>query len=217
MIRKYLSLIMILVFIISTTNHTVAQSNDVSDPVKNIALIDDTINKGLFPPSPEPINIVVGESLADKEAREKREAEEAERKRQEEERQRQAIAYQQQLARRKPVIRPATVAPAQTTQAVQVAPTNNANLCSCVDYVQAVTGIRIGVIGFARNWPINSREPRIGSVVITSESAAGHVARIIGIEGDDLILDEANYSRCRKTTGRRLNKRSGLIRGYFNP
>ncbi len=47
------------------------------------------------------------------------------------------------------------------------------------------------------------------------EGYYGHVAVIREIRGTDLVLEEANYSRCRKTTGRVLPISSPLIKGYW--
>ncbi len=88
--------------------------------------------------------------------------------------------------------------------------------CSCVNYVKALTGFRTS-IGMAKYWPRNSVAATVGAVVITNESRYGHVAFIAGIEGNELILSEANYSRCRKTNGRRLNISAPSIIGYWIP
>jgi hypothetical protein len=89
------------------------------------------------------------------------------------------------------------------------------NYCSCVNYVKALTGFSQS-IGYARNWPINSSTPFVGAVVVTSEGPYGHVAVITAITEDGfLILDEANYSPCRHTTGRHLSVDSPLILGYW--
>ncbi len=204
---KYYWLVIALVAILSLTidiGH--AESSDFQLSDSNISSI---IEATYFPEAIETPEIKMGESYFDKEQREK--AEEAARIASE-----QRKAYQQYLARQRPI----------TSRSVSVevpasipvgSPQTPLNLCSCVEYVIAVTGIHVGSIGFARNWPRNSAEPAVGGVVITRESKAGHVARIIGIEGDDLILDEANYDTCHKTTGRHLNRHSPLIAGYYVP
>lgn len=86
--------------------------------------------------------------------------------------------------------------------------------CSCVLWVKAQVPFTRSV-GNARNWPVTSKVPSVGAVVVTYESRPGHVALVTGIEGDFLILSEANYSRCRVTHGRRLNIHSSLIKGFW--
>ncbi len=89
------------------------------------------------------------------------------------------------------------------------------NPCSCVSLVKALTGYTQSV-GRARNWPINSKWPAVGSVVVTSESSAGHVAYIIGIEGNTLLLDETNWMPCQRGK-RRLSMDDPSILGFWNP
>lgn len=88
---------------------------------------------------------------------------------------------------------------------------------SCVAYVKAVTGFS-QVIGYAKNWPINSTTPQVGSVVVTTESRpgtnTGHVAIITKIEDGLLYLKEANYIPNQLST-RTLNINSPVIKGYY--
>lgn len=88
--------------------------------------------------------------------------------------------------------------------------------CSCVTFAKALVGFSTP-IGYARYWPRNSQIPQVGSVVITSEGPFGHVAVVESIEGNQLILTEANYAKCRKTSGRRLSIDSPYILGYWTP
>jgi len=90
------------------------------------------------------------------------------------------------------------------------------NYCSCVLHVKVLTGFAEKV-GQAKNWPSNTSEAHIGGVVITRESSAGHVAKIIDIQDGYLILDEANWIKCSRTVGRRLRIDSKLILGYWKP
>ncbi len=196
MINKYIALLVSLVLIISTTtNTTEAQSNEPEpSSVDDIAIIVDAITPTILTDSPDPIEIVVSESLVEKQEREERER----------------IA---RLPKPKPKIKPKQIKTVVFSQSTEYS--QPANYCSCVNYVKSRLGMT-GSIGMARNWPTNSKEPHIGGVVVTYESGAGHVALIIGLEGDNLVLDEANYSRCRHTSGRRLNKHSGVIKGFYN-
>lgn len=230
MIRLSIALIVTGTVMLTTTlSHTKAKEKDAQEPVepKSIALVSNTMIPSITSPDPTPPQIVLGESESDKQAREQREREaEAERQRQEaeakrlaeEQRQREINEYnQRQQAIQQEQVQRTAVRNQSDARVTIREPYPVSNYCSCVDYVRAVTGIDVGVIGYARNWPINSQEPRVGGVVITAESSAGHVAKIIGIEGDDLILDEANYSRCRRTSGRRLNRHNRVVRGFYNP
>lgn len=67
--------------------------------------------------------------------------------------------------------------------------------------------------GNASRIPATATSPYIGGLVLTYEGP-GHVAVIIDIVGDTLILAEGNYQRCRITIGRTLRADSPLIRGY---
>ena len=88
--------------------------------------------------------------------------------------------------------------------------------CSCVSTAKSLVNFS-KIIGVAKNWPINSLEPRVGGVVVTNENPiTGHIAVIIGIEGGVLILEEGNYVKCQKTKGRKLNIGSKVIIGFWN-
>ena len=62
----------------------------------------------------------------------------------------------------------------------------------------------------------NSVIPWPGYIVLLNEGEYGHLAVILGIEGSNLRIIEANYVECR-VTQRILDVSSPLIRGYFNP
>lgn len=87
--------------------------------------------------------------------------------------------------------------------------------CSCVSFVKAVTGYNKPV-GMAKNFPINSKWASIGSVVVTNESPSGHVAIVIGIEGNYLILNEANWLTCQRGK-RKLPIDDPSILGFWTP
>lgn len=60
------------------------------------------------------------------------------------------------------------------------------------------------------------KTPQVGSAVLTKEGLY-HVALIIDIQGNDLILAESNYKGTELLTkGRRLPMNSIKIRGYYN-
>lgn len=56
---------------------------------------------------------------------------------------------------------------------------------------------------------------KVGDVIITSEGTVGHTAIVTGIEGDNLVLDEANYKAGKVTQGRRINKNDRAIMGFL--
>ena len=87
------------------------------------------------------------------------------------------------------------------------------NACSCVLFVKAKTGFTQSV-GAARNWPINSQSPLPGGVVITRESSLGHVAYILEVNADSIVVIEGNYSHCKVTT-RTIPLNSPIIKGYW--
>lgn len=105
---------------------------------------------------------------------------------------------------------------AQEKKRAQVQRTTGYNPCSCVTYARWKSGINVGSIGFARNHPINSHIPQVGAIMVTSESAAGHVAVVTAVNNTTLTVSEANYVRC-KVSSRTLAKDSAFIRGYYFP
>lgn len=84
--------------------------------------------------------------------------------------------------------------------------------CSCVKFARAFSGIQ--VFGDADTLSGNTNFPEVGAWVLTTESPMHHVAVITGIDGDELILTEANYVECKITQGRKLRIDSPLIKGY---
>lgn len=91
--------------------------------------------------------------------------------------------------------------PKPVTKAV-VAPKIKAyNPCSCVSYAKWLSGINVGIIGMAKNHPINSQTPQIGSLVVfagNSKSPAGHLAVVIAINGNQLTIKESNWIHCQQ-------------------
>ena len=55
---------------------------------------------------------------------------------------------------------------------------------------------------------------KVGDAILTGEGQYGHVAVVMGIEGDNLILDEANYVSGQITQGRKINMNDAKIMGY---
>jgi len=69
--------------------------------------------------------------------------------------------------------------------------------------------------GNARNWPVNSTEPKVGGIVVTYESRYGHVAYIEAVNGDDITLSEMNYKWWGKANTRIINKNNKVIKGFL--
>ena len=92
----------------------------------------------------------------------------------------------------------------------------NFDPCSCVSYAKWKSGIDVGSIGAAKNHPINSDTPRVGSLVITNESTAGHLAVVIQVWADTIVISESNYIECQVGT-REIRRDSPLIMGYYYP
>jgi hypothetical protein len=88
--------------------------------------------------------------------------------------------------------------------------------CSCVTFLR-VSGIYMPrtTNGLAKSLPVASAKPSdSGGVVKLNESYAGHVAAYI-LEGNELVLTEANYIRCKRTSGRRIKVDDPRIMGYI--
>ncbi len=92
------------------------------------------------------------------------------------------------------------------------------NFCSCVLFVEGLTGNVVTSIGAARNWPINSQIPVVGGVVVTSESFpgtnTGHVAFILSVGPESIEVVEANFVHCKKTT-RTIKLNDPAIKGFW--
>lgn len=93
--------------------------------------------------------------------------------------------------------------------------------CSCVTGLNAHFGTNFKTLdNFARSIPINSKIPADIGYVITYESRpggqTGHIAHYY-LLGNEIVIDwEANYERCKVSSGRRLTVGSPLIKGYIN-
>jgi surface antigen len=100
-------------------------------------------------------------------------------------------------------------------RSAQATRTISSGQCSCVLYVKAKTGFSKPV-GNARNFPTNSSTPSAGAIIVTYESAAGHVGIVSHWDDTYVYLEsEANYSRCKITRGRAIPINSKIIKGYY--
>ena len=84
----------------------------------------------------------------------------------------------------------------------------------CTWYVAQKKNIHTS-FGDARYWPVNSKEPQAGAVVVTYESWRGHVAYVEAVEGDKVVVSEMNYIGWGKTNTRVIDKNSRFIKGYL--
>lgn len=87
----------------------------------------------------------------------------------------------------------------------------------CITGARLFLGITSSIIsGYARNVPTNSTVPKIGAIVKTAESQAGHVAVVIKISGDSIEIFESNGSAGYELAGTRwLKINNPLIVGYL--
>lgn len=145
------------------------------------------------------IRIVLGESEFDRKQRE--ELERLEREKREKER-------QEVIARE---IKRKTHYKSSTYSNYEIVGTSYSQ---CVIYAQS-KGLKLQGYGYARNYPTNSDTPNVGGFIKTNESSAGHLAYIVGIDGDNITIEESNYRRG-YITRRTLNIADPIIKGYIN-
>lgn len=85
--------------------------------------------------------------------------------------------------------------------------------CVCVSLSKVLAGFN-GSVGLARNWPTNSKIPKVGEVVILNESPAGHSAYITHVWVDEFEVDETNYIPCQRSSRIIKNNDKDII-GYY--
>lgn len=71
---------------------------------------------------------------------------------------------------------------------------------NCVDFVKYKTGYDQSIGGWAKYWPTNSEVPTIGGVIVLSGldfqgRNTGHVALIVEVGTDYLIVEDVNYKQ----------------------
>lgn len=62
-------------------------------------------------------------------------------------------------------------------------------------------------------WPTGNT-PKVGAVLVTSESWAGHVAYVESVDGDNFNISEMNYKGWARTSARTLDINDRVIRGF---
>jgi hypothetical protein len=86
----------------------------------------------------------------------------------------------------------------------------------CVVFVRQFTGVaRSQVAGMAKFVKTNSSAPQIGSIVKTKESRYGHVAVVVAITEEQILVVESNYSWNQRISMRWISKQSSKIVGYL--
>lgn len=98
---------------------------------------------------------------------------------------------------------------------LQIKKTYHGSYCSCVLYLKTYYGITYS-IGNAHNWPVNAEIGSVGGVIVFN-GKIGHVVRIIGLDMNGYIVDEANYTSCQHTSGRIVRYNDPMIKGFWNP
>lgn len=87
--------------------------------------------------------------------------------------------------------------------------------CSCVLWINQTYGTNFKTLDrYARSIPTNSTSPRLSGFVVLMESSLGHIAHYT-LEGQNLVLDEANYETCKVTHGRTIPITDTRIKGYI--
>jgi surface antigen len=61
-----------------------------------------------------------------------------------------------------------------------------------------------------------SKTPRVGSIMVSSESWWGHVAIVEKVSGNQITVSEMNYAGFAKKSYRTLDARSRVIKGFIN-
>lgn len=72
----------------------------------------------------------------------------------------------------------------------------------------------IDIYGNANQQIPNSKEPIVGSVVILKGGKLGHVALVLEVRDDSIVIVESNYKPC-QITYRVIPKSSSIIKGYL--
>ena len=98
----------------------------------------------------------------------------------------------------------------------QLQPLNGAKIGECVGFVKKF--LHLPALGDAKDYPVNFGWAVIDSVVVLKDGKESHVAIVLGIMGDSIVLGESN--RDYKGTveiGRTLKMNDPRIVGYYVP
>ncbi|MDO8094418.1 MAG: CHAP domain-containing protein [Candidatus Brocadiales bacterium] len=95
-------------------------------------------------------------------------------------------------------------------------PLNGKYIGECVTLVKRY--LNLPPLGNAADYPVNLDFPVLDSVVVLKEGRQGHVALVVGIVGDSIVLAESNRSYDgRILVGRTIPMDDKRIKGYYVP
>jgi hypothetical protein len=114
--------------------------------------------------------------------------------------------------------------PTSDSSGMQPVPTQSTNGGNCVLYCrEQVPNLPFGLFTKADKKravdQFGFRDPsdvQIGDAVLTAEGDVGHAAIVVGIEGNNLILEEANYVNGQVTKGRKISVFDSNIYGFID-
>lgn len=84
--------------------------------------------------------------------------------------------------------------------------------CNCVLFAKDYLGIT-ETLGVAKYIKPDSKEPKVGSMILLNEGPLGHVGVVLDIYEDEVWIVEANFRKC-NITYRALQTNDPRIRGY---
>lgn len=84
----------------------------------------------------------------------------------------------------------------------------------CIPFARNISGIQVS--GAARTVPVNSSDPKPGSVMISYESGPGHAAVVTAVHNDSFEVIERNFYRG-WVSKRVVQKSARFIKGFVAP
>jgi hypothetical protein len=90
------------------------------------------------------------------------------------------------------------------------------NQCNCVAQARQLNpDLPYGLYSkLSKKRIVTTKEPRVGSTILTTEGYAGHAGTVLAVTETDVYFIEGNYKRCAVTV-RRLPTNDKKILGYF--
>lgn len=86
----------------------------------------------------------------------------------------------------------------------------------CTYYAASRKGITTNY-GNAKNWPVTSKEPSQGSILVTYENRTyGHVAYVEAVDGFKVTVSEMNYVGFGVVSKRTVDIRNIPLKGFLN-
>lgn len=100
----------------------------------------------------------------------------------------------------------------------QVGQASGSVFCNCVSTVKHLTGYKLPRIGLAKNLIKDrvhiSQMPAVGSILIQKSRNTGHVALIIELHDEGMMIQEGGWGSCRLNK-RFINYNDPSILGYW--